>query len=240
MEHSPILSDTGSKAFYRFVGGMAIFIVLAGLTDALTSMGTQAQDNRTIPIQQWFALFQASRFEAFSRMGLINLLTLSGCIPIYLAFLQAFRKQRPVLATLAALFFFTGTAVYLSSNSVFALFGLSQQYAAAPAAQKPVLEAAGRALLAQGADLTSGTFLGLFLTQVAGLLITSRLVQGAVFGKWAGRVGLVGFSLMSVFFILTAFVPGQYNTALLISVPGALFMMAYQVLLARKFFQLSR
>ncbi len=66
------------------------------------------------------------------------------------------------------------------------------------------------------------------------------MLRGEVFGKWTGLTGLVGFGLMSVFFILTAFVPSQYNTAMLIAAPGALFMIAYQIMLSRRFFQLGR
>lgn len=219
---------------------MAILIVLAGLTDAITSMGSQARDNSTVNIIDWFALFQTNRFTAFSRLGIINIITLSLSIPIYLAFTQAFRQFRPAVAMLSSVLFFIGTAVYLSSNTVFPLYALSQQYAASPEAQKPLLEAAGRALLAQGADLTTGTFVGLLITQIAGLLITCVMLRGEVFGKWTGLAGLVGCMLMTVFFTLTAFVPTLYDTALLIAAPGALFMMAYEILVARRFFQLGQ
>lgn len=239
MKRTSFTANTQPVSLYKLAGGMAILTVLAGLTDALTSMGVQAQDNRVIQVAEWFRLFQTGRFEAFSRLGVINMLTLSLSLPIYLAFIRAFRQRRPALAALASVLFFVGTAVYLSSNTVFPMFALSRQYAAASAAQKPALEAAGRALLAQGADLTPGTFAGLFISQIAGLLITGGMLRGDVFGKWTGLAGLVGYSLMSVFFILTAFVPAQYNTALLVAAPGALIMMAYQILLARRFFQLG-
>jgi hypothetical protein len=229
-----------SRALYQAAGIVALLIVLAGLTDAVTAMGVEARDNSTVSIIQWFTLFQTDRFAAFSRLGIINIVTLSLSIPIYLAFPQAFGKHRPILAALASILFFIGTAVYLSSNTVLPLFAISQQYASAAEAQKPLLEAAGRAVLAQGADLTAGTFVGLFFTQIAGMLITAGMLRGDVFGKWTGVMGLVGFGLMSVFFILTAFVPAQYDNAMLIAAPGALFMIAYQILLARRFFQLGR
>jgi hypothetical protein len=240
MNQATFYSDKQSKALYRVAGAMALLIILAGLTDAITSMGVAARDNSTVSIIEWFTLFQADRFAAFSRLGIINITTLSLCIPVYLAFTQAFRQHRPVLAGLASILFFIGAVVYLSSNTVFSLFAISQQYATAAEAQKPLLESAGRAVLAQGADLSAGTFFGLFITQIAGLLITSGMLRGEVFGKWTGLAGLVGFSLMSVFFILTAFVPAQYDTAMLIAMPGALFMITYQILLARRFFQLGR
>jgi hypothetical protein len=244
MEQAMIVSITQSRVIYKIAGAMAIFIVLAGLTDAVTSMGTSLQDNRMIPIVEWFTLFQTSRFEAFSRLGVINIITLSCCIPVYLAFDQTFREERAAkaqgIAAFAMILFFTGVTIYLSSNSVFALFAVSQKYAAATPAQKPLLTAAGQALLAQGTDLTPGTFAGLFFTQIAGLLITSAMLRGSVFGQWTGRIGLVGFGLMSAFFILTAFFPTYYGTAMIVSAPGALLMLTYQILLARKFLPLGK
>ncbi len=240
MKQTRAISNKTSKALYRVAGVMALLVILAGLTDALTSMGMEARENSAVSVSEWFALFQTNPFAAFSSLGVINILTLSLSIPIYLAFTQAFRQHRPALSGLASILFFIGTAVYLSSNTVFPLFALSQKYAAAAEAQRPLLEAAGRAVLAQGADLTPGTFVGLFFTQIAGLLIASGMLRGEVFGKWTGWLGLVGFSLMSVFFILTAFVPNQFNTAMLIAAAGALFMITYQLLLARRFFQLGR
>jgi hypothetical protein len=240
MDQTIIVSGSPSKVLYRVAGALALLIALAGLIDAVTSMGIEARDNSTVSIMQWFTLFQANRFAAFSSLGVINILTLSLGIPIYLAFIQAYRQHRLAHAALASILFFIGTAVYLSSNTVFPLFAISRQHAAAAEAQKPLLEAAGRALLAQGADLTPGTFVGLFLTQVAGLLITSIMLRGTIFGKWTGRAGLAGFSLMVMFFILTAFVPERYDNAMLIAAPGGLLLMAYQIMLARRFFQLAR
>jgi hypothetical protein len=240
MEQTVFLQSAQNKALYRVAGTVALFITLAGLIDAITSMGIEARDNSTVNIIEWFALFQISPFKAFSSLGVINMLTLTLSIPIYIAYNQAFREDHPTNAAFASILFFIGTVVYLSSNTVFSLFAISTQYATAAEAQKPLLEAAGRALLAQGADLTPGTFAGLFFTQIAGILITCNMLRGKVFGKWTGRAGLVGFSLMAIFFILTAFVPEHYSTAMLIAAPGGLILMTYQILLARRFFQLGR
>lgn len=240
LQPTTIVQNSHTKAVYRLAAVAALLIVVMGLTDAFTSMGMEAHDNRTIKITEWFALFQSDWFAAFSRLGVINMITLSLGIPVYLAFNHAFPQHCRARVAFASILFFTGTAIYLASNTVFPLFALSQQYAAAPAAQKLLLEAAGQALLAQGADLTPGTFYGLFFTQVAGLLITSMMLRDNGFGKWAGGLGLVGFALMSVFFILTAFLPEYYGTAMMISAPGGLLLMAYQLMLARRFLLMSK
>ena len=241
MEQSKIETNTQWKAFYRTAGIMALLIVLVGLVDTITSMmGGEARDNSTVSIVEWFTLFQTNRFYAFSNLGVINIITLSLGIPIYLALYNAHRRDQPAFAALASILFFIGTAVYISSNTVFSMFALSKQYAVATDAQRPLLEAAGRALLAQGADLTPGTFMGFCFTQTAGILITSVMLRGRVFGKWTALIGLVGFSLTSVFFVLAAFVPENYDTAMVFAMPGGLILMVYQIMLARRFFQLGR
>jgi hypothetical protein len=229
------------KALYKTAGIMALLIALAGMVDAITSnMGAGARGNGTINIVEWFALFQTKPFSAFSNLGMINIITLSLGIPLYLAFNQALHQDHPALTALASILFFIGVAVYMSSNTVFALFAISRQYASSPEAQKPLLEAAGRALLAQGADLTPGTFFGLLFTQTAGLLITSLMLRGKTFGIWTGLAGLAGFSLTTIFFILAAFYPAQFAAAMLFAMPGGLILTAYQIMLARRFFQMSR
>lgn len=240
MEQTVFVTHTQPKMLYRVAATMAILIVLVGLVDAISSRGIEARDNSTVNIIEWFSLFQTHRFVAFSSLGLINIITLSLGIPIYLAFNQAHRREHPALTAFASILFFTGAVVYFSSNTVFSLFALSQQYAISPETQKPLLEAAGRALLAQGADLASGTFIGLILAQIAGILITIGMLRGSVFGRWTGRIGLVGFSLMVVFFTLTAFVPEHYDTAMLVAMPAGLVLIVYQIMLARRFYQLGK
>ena len=241
MNQTIVVSDTQSKTLYKVAAIMALLIATAGIVDAVTSnMGAEARGNNTVNIVEWFALFQTNPFSAFSTLGVINIITLSMGIPIYLAFHIAHRQDHPALTAFASILFFIGTAVYIASNTVFSLFALSQQYATATEVQKPLLEAAGSALLAQGADLTSGTVVGLLLTQIAGIVIASVMLRGRLFGKWIGGTGLAGFSLMTIFFILAAFAPEHFGTAMAVAMPGGLALTAYQVMLARRFFQIGR
>jgi len=240
MFQNKILSRPQTEPFYKVAGTMALLIVIVGIVDALSSdMGAGAQDNSTINITTWFELFQAKPFSTFSALGVMNITTLSMGLPMYVAFNRAFRQERPMLSGLASILFFIGTAVYISSNSVFSLFALNQEYAVATEAQKTLLEAAGQVLLAQGADLTEGTFDGIFLTQIAGLLISSLMLHSSQFSKWNGWAGVAGYGLMSIFFILTAFVPRYFDLAVKISLLGGLLLSAYQIMLAYRFLQLG-
>ena len=234
-------SDLRWKGFYKFAGTMALLIVLVGLVDTVTSMlGGEAHENSVVNVVEWFTLFQSNRFAALGNLGLFNILTLSLGIPLYLALFVVHRHNHPSFAALAAILFVTGTAVYISSNTVFSMLALSDQYTVADETQKPLLEAAGRALLAQGADLTPGTFMGFLFTQTAGMMLAFVLLWGGVFGKATAWLGATGFGLMLVFFVVAAFMPAQFSTAIMISAPGGLLLIAYHILLARRLFQLAR
>jgi hypothetical protein len=229
------------KKFYKFSGVMALLIVLVGLVDiSLSILGGEVHENSGVSVVDWFTLFETHRFASLGNLGLFNMLTLSLGIPVYLALFNVHRQTQPAYAALAATLFLMGTAVYISSNTLFSMLSISNQYATASAIQKPLLEAAGHVILALGADLTPGTFMGFLFTQTAGLMMSFVLLSARIFSKVNAWLGVIGFGLMLVFFVMAAFVPEQFNTALMISAPGGLLLMAYQILLARRLFQLSK
>jgi hypothetical protein len=233
-------NDVRWKDFYKVAGVIALLIVLVGLVDTITSvLGGEAIENSTVSVVEWFTLFQTNRFSALSNLGLINIITLTLGIPLYLALYNAHRRDNPAFAVLASVFFFIGTAVYISSNTVFSMLALSNQYAAATDAQKFLLEAAGRAVLAQGADLTPGTFMGFFFTQTAGSIMAIVMLRGGVFSKWTAWVGLAGFVFTSIFFIIAAFVPANFDVAMMFAMLGGPLLMVYHIMLASRFFQLA-
>jgi hypothetical protein len=157
-----------------------------------------------------------------------------------LALFHLHRETNPSFAGLAAILFVLGTGIYISSNTVFSMLALSNQYALASESQKPLLEAAGRALLAQGADLTPGTFMGFLFSQIAGLMMAVVLLRDGIFSKVTAWLGVAGFAIMLVFFSMAAFSPAEFNTAIMISAPGGLLLLAYNILLARRLFRLAR
>jgi hypothetical protein len=240
MNKSKFEADTRWNNFYKFAAVAALLIVLVGLVDIVTSMtGGEVQENSAVNVVDWFMLFQTNRLAALGNLGLFNILTLSFGIPLYLALFNIHRQTNPAFGGLALVLFVMGTGIYISSNTVFSMLALSNQYAAATEVEKPLLELAGRTLLAQGADLTPGTFVGFFFTQSAALLMALVLLQGGIFSKGIAWLGLVGFGLMLIFFVIAAFAPAQFTTALMISAPGGLLLMAYQILIARRLFQLA-
>lgn len=234
-------NDTRWSSFYKVAAVTSLLIVIVGLVDITVSMmGGEAKANNAIPVEEWFMLFQTDRLTALGNLGLFNILTLSLGIPLYIALFNLNKANYSALATLAVTLFVMGTSIYISSNTVFSMQSLSNQYATASVGQKPILEAVGKVLLAQGADLSSGTFMGFLFTQLGGLLMAVTLMKSKVFGKRMPWFGMIGFGLMLVFFYIAAFIPGEFATAMIISAPGGIMLMVYQILMAQKFYQISR
>ena len=234
-------TDAHWKPFYKVAAAAALLIVLVGLVDIVLSMlGGEARQNSSIPVAEWFTMFQTTPITAFSNLGLFNIITQTLEIAVFLALFNAHRRDNSAFAALSLILFCMGTAIYISSNTLFAMLALSNQYATATEAQKILLEAAGRAALAQGADLTPGTFVGFLFTQAAGVIMALVILRGGLFGKWTAWMGLLGYGCMLIFFSLTAFAPSQFGTALIVAMPGGLLLMAFQILLARKLFQLGK
>lgn len=237
MRATKIIVEPLWKNFYTIAGLAALLIVAAGIADTILSMvAGEAAPNHAVPVTEWFHLFETSPITALSNLGLINIITLSLGIPVYLALFHVHRQTNPAFAGLAATLYFIGVAIYISSNTVFSMLAISSQYALASDSQRVFLEEAARAALAQGADLTPGTFMGLGYTQLGGLIMALVLLRAGVFSKKTAWPGILGFACMLIFFILTAFVPQLFSTAMLTSLIGGLALMIYHILIAFRLF----
>lgn len=235
-------SASNWRSLYKLAGTTALLVVLVAVLDILLAMlGGEARENSTITTLEWFNLFQTNPISAFSNLGFMNILYQTLAIPLYLALVYIHRKVNPAYAALAAILFGIGTIVYFSTNSVFSVFALSRQYAAATTEiQKSVLLAAGDSALAMGADLTPGVFLGFFFSELGGILMAVVLLRGGIFGKVTAWAGILALGFMLVFNTLAAFVPARFDLALGFASLGGPFSMIYYILLARRLFQLGK
>jgi hypothetical protein len=234
--------DPGWGSLYRVAGTAALLVVVVGLLDfVLALLQSGAATPGTTSVIDWFSLLQQRTFFGLRNLGMLNIVTFTLGIPLYLALFHIHRRAHGGLAAFATILFGVGAAVYISSNAVFSLLALSGQYAAAATdSQRALLASAGTAILARGEDLTSGTFMGFFLTETGALLMAGLMLQGRVFGRVTAAVGILGMGLMLIFNILAAFATAMYGTALIVAMLGALPSMAWYVLMARRLFQLGR
>lgn len=236
------ISGSNWQALYRVAAMAALLVVFVGVLDmALAMSGGDARENSTITTLEWFTLFQTRPISAFSNLGFMNLLYQTLGIPLYLALYHIHRKGSQAFAALAMILFCVGGITYFSTNTVFSVFALSRQYAAATTeVQKSALLAAGDAVLAQGADLTPGVFLGFFFSELGGIWMAFVLLKDGIFRKVTAWVGILALSCMIVFNSLTAFAPQSFSLAMSFASVGGLLSIAYYILLARRLWQLAQ
>jgi len=228
------------KSLYRIGGMAALGTLLVGVVEiGITFLPGGNTPNETV--FDWFTLLQNNSFMGLRNLGLLNILFNALAIPTFFALFGAHRKTSQTLAALAMIISFIGVAVFYATNRAFAMLDLSNQYALATTeAQRAILAAAGQAMLSVGQSHTPGTFIAFFLSEFAGLLISVVMLRDKIFSKANATIGLFGFSFLLIFEICTSFVSGLRSVAMIFAMLGGILSLVWDILVARRFFQLSR
>ena len=224
------------------IGGMAaIGAVLVGVLEIVITFLPGGNVPRET-VLDWFKLFQENGFMGLRNLGLLNIMLNVLAILIFFALYAAHRQsqERPY-AALAALVALLGIGVFYATNRAFPMLALSHQYATATTeAQRAVIEAAGQAMLSVGKSHTPGTFLGFFLIEAAGVMMSVVMLRGKIFGKVSAYAGMFGFGMLLIFEFFSSFVAGLSNVTMILAMFGGLLSMAWYILIARKLFQLGQ
>ena len=243
LEDDVTSSQDGRSEWDRIyvIGGIAALgAVLVGLSEiAITFLPGGNAPLETV--LDWFNLLQQNPFMGLRDLGLLNILLNTLAIPIFFA-LWAAHRQRPEkpYATEAALIAMLGVGVFYATNRAFAMWDLSNRYAAAATdAQRAAIEAAGLAMLTVGKSHTPGTFLAFFLLEAAGLMMALVMLRSGVFSKAAAYAGLLGFGLLALFEVGSSFLLGLGNKTMMLAILGGLSTMVWYVLIARGLFQMG-
>lgn len=227
------------KSLYRVGGVAALLGVLVMLSEIIITFlpGGNASPETVI---DWFALLQNNWFMGLRNLGLLNLAFTTLAILVFFALYGANRQMNKPYAALAMILFILGGAVFFATNRAFPMLELSRQYAAATTdTQSALVMAAGQAMLAVGQSHTPGTFLGFFLSEVAGLVMALVMLHSHVFDKVTAYTGILAFGFLSVFDIFASFVPALFDVMMILALIGGLSSMAWYILTARRLFQLS-
>jgi hypothetical protein len=232
--------ESNWKNLYRIGGVAALSTVLVGLVEIgitfLPGGNTPAET-----IFDWFTLFQNNSFMGLRNLGLLNILFTALGIPTFFALYGVHRKTDQTLAALAMIVSFVGAAVFYATNRAFAMLDLSQQYALATTeAQKVILAAAGQAMLSVGQSHTPGTFMAFFLSEFAGILMSIVMLRGRLFSQTNAYAGIFGFGFLLIFEVITSFVPPLQSVAMILAMLGGILSMVWDILLARRLFQLAK
>jgi hypothetical protein len=190
-------------------------------------------------VVDWFNLLHTNWFLGLRNLGLLNIVMTALSVPMFFALCLAHWKVDPKYSALALIISFIGIAVFYATNRAFAMLDLSNQYAAAStAAQRTVLEAAGQALLAVGQSHTPGTFIGFFLSEIAGILVSVVMLRAGIFSRLNGWVGILGFGMLWVYEICHSFIPGSASFALLFAMIGGILNLVWYGLIAQRLFKI--
>ncbi|MGB8358657.1 MAG: DUF4386 family protein, partial [Bacteroidales bacterium] len=225
------------------LGGIAAIIALTGiLLDVI--IGNITGGNLSALPQtaiDRFSQFNDSRFLGFYNLDLLNIINQIIMIPVYFALYASHRNVNKSYSSLALIIFLFGSIIMVADNTAFPMYELSHKYfATSIESQKAFYAAAGEAMLARGAHGSSGIFLGFFIPNLAGLIMSIVMLKGRVFSKINSWLGIIGSILMMLYVVLVNFVSGVETMATAFAMPGGLMLMAWMILFTVRFFRLSR
>ena len=235
------IGDSGWNWIYKIGGVAALIAVLIFLLDIVLTFGGGNIRYGTLTAIDMFKLFQGNWLVGLRYLGFMNIISWTVSIPLFFALYAAHRRVFKPYAALALILYLVGVAVYISNNAAIPIFVLSVKYAAATTdAQRTLLAAAGEAILARGEDFTPGSFYGLFVTGIIGIVFSFIMLRGRIFSKATAYTGILGFLLLSIYIIWATFVAVLYDVAMIFGVVGGILSTAWYILVARRLFQLSK
>lgn len=146
--------------------------------------------------QDFLILLQRNPIRGLLDLDLLLMVTYLTIIPVYLAVYTLLRRSGPSLALMGLSAELLGIALILNSNAAFGMLSLSGQYAAASAAQRSALVAAGQALMAT--SVGSGFNAGYIAGAVGALLFSAAMLRDRHFSKATAYTGLAMGALMLI------------------------------------------
>jgi hypothetical protein len=214
-------ADSAYRSLYG-LGGAAALVVAVLVLGVVFSFTVYPQPST---VSDWFELFQSNKV-----IGLLDFWGLE--VPMYVMFVLVFlalyvalREADQGCMAIAITFSLLGVGIFLATNNPFSMLSLSNQYAAATTdAQRTTLLAAGQAVLANTSQRIVGGFnVGWFLVSVAGLIVSSVMLQSSSFSRTTAYVGILAHGLSLADDVRQA-LTSSVTVALLVILPNALFL----------------
>lgn len=218
------------KVFYK-IGGISAFLALLTmlLEIFLTAMPDGAREVNTIV--ELFDMYDRNWFMAMRYMGLINIVATCFLIPFYFALYGLHREKMAVFSGFSFLLIMLSNAIFFADNVSFPFLELASKYAIADEGDRILLLAAGEALYAKGASHTPGTFPGFFTGQIAGILFSIVILKGTVLKRYLGFIGIIAFSFLLIFEIMSSFISSLYDQAMIFAMIGGISALVWFALL---------
>jgi hypothetical protein len=162
-------------------------------------------------------------------------------ILVFLALYVKLRKASEGLMAIALTCALLGVGIFFATNNPFSMLSLSDQYTAATTdAQRSTILAAGQAVLANtNQRAVGGFYIALFLVSVAGLIVSSVMLRDSSFSRTTAYVGILAHGLALADYVRQA-LTSSVIIALLVILPGALFVAIWFTLVGRRLTRLGR
>jgi hypothetical protein len=144
-------------------------------------------------VLEWFTLFQTKPLTGLFFLGLADIIITILWGPMSLALYTVLKQFNQTWTMIAISFVFVGMALFLATNTAFAMLYLSRQYAAAATeAQQSNLLSAGQAMIA----VTEGARM-LPLIPLGAVILSTVMLRSKVFSKATAWIGILGFIFLS-------------------------------------------
>jgi len=227
-------STNKSKSLYM-IGGVSAILQLVAILSFSIVLGMLGP--KPVSAEEYFAIFQKSRLEAFLRGDILLLVLIGLYLGTFPALYVALRRFSPIYAALATVFTLIAVSGTFANESTFSLFHLGEKYMIATEAQRAQLVAAGEAVIASDMWNSTAAYMGGILLQGSGVMISVIMLRSKDFSKVTAYAGLLGNGLDLIQHLIHHFAP---TIATSISMFMGLFYFVWFPMLAWDFFKLSR
>jgi hypothetical protein len=217
------------RKFYSVAGYLALGLVAIILIQFFVFIAWQPPVNGSTA--DWFKLFQSNKWVGLLSFEFLLIIYNLLSIPLYISFYLLLRRFNRPLMLLFISTSFLSIICFISARPAFEMLYLSDKYALASTGSiQNMLLAAGEILLAQfhGTAFQVSYVLG----SLSGIIVSIVMLKTNLFSKTTAYVRIASSILDFGLFIP---VIGIY-----ISLFSVLFLMVWNILIARRLFQLSR
>jgi hypothetical protein len=230
-------SGSSHRGLYR-LGGAAALIVVVLTVGEVIGFAFYPQPGT---VSDWFTLFQSNRIIGLLDFWGLEVPMYAMFILVFLALFAVLRKTNEGLVAIALILVLLGVGIFFATNNPFSMLSLSDQYATATTeTERSAILAAGQAVLANTNQRAVGGFnIALFLVSVAGLIVSAVMLRDDSFSRRTAYVGILAHGLSLADYVRQA-LTSSVVIALLVILPGALFVATWFTLVARRLIQLGR
>jgi len=220
--------------FYR-VGAVAALLTVAltllSLPVYLVWPPPDGLQPTALTVIDLFAIFQNNWLHGLFDLDLVMLIATILVVPLNLALFMSLKRVSPSWMAIALALSLMGSAAYLAVNPSFTMLSLSHTYAASSQVQRPLVIAAGQAVLSayQGSGFDMYYLWGAFSL----LIMAVVMLRSAVFNQTTGYLGLITGLLMLV-------PPTVGTVGVILALLSLLPLLAWYLLLAWRLWQLGR